>query len=59
MGMFCDGISYKGYTIERNYCNCHAETCCCKDYYIHKNGIRIDEFYDVNKAKEYIDKILT
>lgn len=26
------------YTVERNYCNCHPETCCCDTYILKENG---------------------
>jgi hypothetical protein len=25
------------YYVERNYCNCHPETCCCNGYAIYSN----------------------
>lgn len=26
------------YTVERNYCDCHPETCCCDTYILKENG---------------------
>lgn len=58
MGMICEGILHKGYVIERNYCNCHPETCCCKDYCVYKDGVKITYCSSINNAKSFIDNLI-
>lgn len=40
------------YSVEKNYCNCHPETCCCNPYKIvDTNGEKFETFYTKEKAQ--------
>lgn len=56
--MICEGIQYKGYTINRNYCNCHPETCCCLKYSIFNGSVHVKNSFDIENAKKDIDNII-
>jgi hypothetical protein len=41
------------YTVERNLCNCHPETCCCDDWAVlTPDGDKWDTFFHKDKAEK-------
>jgi len=45
------------YTIDKNKCNCHPETCCCNSWMILKDGKKFITIQDKNKAQTIIDAL--
>lgn len=40
------------YAVDRNYCNCHPETCSCNDWVINHNGKKHSTYSSLEVAKE-------
>ncbi|MCL5018161.1 MAG: hypothetical protein M1416_00125 [Candidatus Pacearchaeota archaeon] len=45
------------YTLDKNYCKCHPETCNCFDYAVYENGVKYFTLNDKIKG-EHIVKAL-
>lgn len=42
--------------VRPNYCKCHPETCCCRDYAVHEpNGNKYDTFSTKSIAQDIVD----
>lgn len=48
----------KIYRVEPNVCNCHPETCCCKDWRVMEpDGSCLTTFSNKSKAQNVADKM--
>ena len=45
------------YHYERNYCNCHPETCCCHDYKIMLGREKIATAFDEKAAIGLVSRL--
>lgn len=47
------------YTVERNYCDCHPETCCCDTYVMKEDGKYYLSSNDKQKLIDLAQKLNT
>lgn len=40
------------YSVKRNSCSCHPETCCCNDWAVYKDTEKHSTYFDKKTAEE-------
>jgi hypothetical protein len=41
------------FTVKRNYCNCHPETCACNDWAVYDGDKKLNTFFHEQDATIY------